>query len=84
VIVTGNQLKSARALRDESMEVVSAKCGLPLSTVWRFESAGDEAPSAMTRTIGKLLAYFESGGIRFVNNNGTMGVLLQRERQEAP
>jgi transcriptional regulator with XRE-family HTH domain len=84
VHVTGNQLKSARALRDETLEGVSARCGLSLATVWKFESAGDEVPSAMTRTMDKLLGYFESGGIRFVNTPGNLGVLLQRERQEAP
>jgi hypothetical protein len=78
--ITGNQLKSARALRDERLVDVAAKSGLPMTTIWRAEGAGEEIPSSLARTLSRLVGYYEQGGLRFINNDGALGVLLQRDR----
>jgi transcriptional regulator with XRE-family HTH domain len=76
--ITGNQLRSARAFRDERLADVAVRSGVPITTVWRAESAGEEVPNALARTLSKLVGYYEQSGIRFINNDGAVGVLRIR------
>jgi hypothetical protein len=73
--ITGNQLRSARAFRDERLADVAVRSGVPITTVWRAECAGDDVPHALARTLSKLVGYYEKSGIRFINNDEAVGVL---------
>lgn len=78
MIVTGNQFRSARALLDEQLGECSARADIPMSTLWRLEAAGSQMPHALTSTLGKLISHFERAGIRFINDEERVGVVLQR------
>jgi hypothetical protein len=78
MIVTGNQFRSARALLDEQLGECSARSSIPVATLWRLESAGSNMPQALTSTLGKLIGHFERAGIRFINDEERVGVVLQR------
>jgi hypothetical protein len=83
MIVTGNQLRSARALIAERLMDASIWAEIPVSALWRLESAGTKMPQALTSTLGKLIEHFEHAGIRFINEGERVGVILQRADAEA-
>ena len=77
MIVTGNQLRCARALLAERLMEASERADVPVSTLWRLESAGTKMPKALTSTMAKLIEHFERAGIQFINSGGWVGVVLQ-------
>jgi ribosome-binding protein aMBF1 (putative translation factor) len=65
------QSRAARAWLDWSQEELAAKASVSLSTVRDFEK-GRRVPIA--NNLGAMKAALETGGIAFVDDDGTCGI----------
>jgi len=83
-MISGAQIRAARALLGMNATELSEKAGVGWSTVQRFESS-DEIPSSKAGTLERIKATFESQGIVFIGNSTTSpGVQLQRPHPKGP
>ncbi len=74
-MITGNQLRAARALLDWTQDDLAATAGVTERTVRSCEEGGRQ-PYA--RTIARLRGALESAGIEFIESETGVGVLLTR------
>jgi transcriptional regulator with XRE-family HTH domain len=69
IVITGHQIRAARALLDWSALETAEKCGLTRETVQRLEKANDIPPSR-TQSLLELRRVFEEAGIEFIGGQG--------------
>ena len=72
------QSRAARAWLDWSQDELAAKASVSLSTVRDFEK-GRRVPIA--NNLGAIKAALESGGIAFVDDEGTSGIAYAKRKR---
>lgn len=83
-MVTGAQVRAARALLDLSQQALASEAGVTRVTLTTLESGRRLAYDA---TVQKVVAVLEARGISFVDDETVVGVLVDREklrRQSGP
>lgn len=79
-MITGAQLRAARALLRWSAKETALKAGVALTTVLRLEQA-DGLPGGRVQTIVDLQKTLEAGGVEFVGTpDDRPGVRLVRSK----
>lgn len=67
IIITGRQIRAARALLNWSQKELSRKSKVAFGTIQRMEKF--EGPvGSRTETLGKVVAVLEKAGIEFLNS----------------
>ena len=66
-MISGAQIRSARALLGISVEGLSRLSSVSYATVQRFENAGG-VPKSRSGTLERVVAALESAGIRFIGD----------------
>ena len=76
-MITGTQIRAARALLAWSQSDLAARSGASLPTIKRLEAHGDE-PGGTVRTAEKIRRAVEAAGIVFIDDDaeGGRGVRL--------
>jgi transcriptional regulator with XRE-family HTH domain len=64
-MVTGSQIRSARAALRWSVEELANRSGVGARTIKRFETS-DGIPASRSQTLLELKATFETAGIEFI------------------
>ena len=78
-MISGGQIRAARALLGMSATQLSEEAGVSWSTIQRFESQ-NQIPSSRAGTLEKLQAALEAHGIEFFGDPVTApGVQLTRK-----
>lgn len=81
-MITGAQIRMARAYLRWSAQELARQAGVGISTVQRME-AQDDVPSASTRNLSAVQRALEAAGIVFVDANGLgPGVRLKNAKRE--
>jgi len=66
VIISGRQIRAARALLDWSQRELSRKSKVAFGTIQRMEKF-DGPVGSRTETLGRVVAVLEKAGIEFLN-----------------
>ena len=66
-MISGAQIRSARALLGISVEELSQLSSVSWATIQRFESAGG-VPTSRSGTLERVVVALESAGIRFIGD----------------
>ncbi len=66
-MISGAQIRSARALLGISVEELSQLSSVSWATIQRFESAGG-VPKSRSGTLERVVVALESAGIRFIGD----------------
>jgi transcriptional regulator with XRE-family HTH domain len=77
-LITGRQLKAARALAGWEQTELAKKSGVAISTVRRMESFDGEI-GARTSTLSLIIRALEKAGVEFLNDDRP-GVRLRARR----
>lgn len=72
-MITGNQIKAARSLLDWTQDDLASVAGVTSRTVRSLEA---DAHRPFDKTFSKLELALESAGIRFLNTEAGVGVIL--------
>ncbi|MGQ4274973.1 helix-turn-helix domain-containing protein [Terrihabitans sp. B22-R8] len=80
MLITGNQLKAARALVGMDQSTLAEKAGVHLNTVGAMEKRREQALISGMPTIRAVMNVLEAAGVEFLNH-GRPGVRL-REREQ--
>ena len=64
-MITGIQIRAARAVLRWSIKDLAAKSGVSVPTIFRLEQE-DGIPSSRSHTLADLKATFETAGIEFI------------------
>ena len=76
-MISGAQIRSARALLGISVEELSQLSSVSWATIQRFESAGG-VPKSRSGTLERVVVALEAAGIRFIGDPQTSpGVQLR-------
>jgi transcriptional regulator with XRE-family HTH domain len=77
-VITGAQLRAARALRRWSAQDVARRSGIGIATVRRAE-AEDGPPHTTPANLKAICEVLQKGGIEFITENGGgVGVRMRR------
>jgi len=68
-MVTGSQIRAARAILRWSAEVLAKKAGVGIQTIKRLEAV-DGVPPGRATTVDEVQRAFEKAGIEFIDPNG--------------
>jgi transcriptional regulator with XRE-family HTH domain len=68
VLITGNQLKAARALADVDQQQVADGAGVNVNTIRNMEARGAEPITSSAVTVRKVQLALEALGIEFLNH----------------
>ena len=81
-MLTGPQIRAARALLGWSARETAIISGISLPTIQRLEQNNSVSPTAQSRTIADLKRAFEEAGVEFIGtpDNGP-GVRLKPKDQ---
>ncbi|MEM7364865.1 MAG: transcriptional regulator [Pseudomonadota bacterium] len=71
-VITGSQIRAARALLAWSQQELAGAAGTSLPTIKRLEGAGDE-PAGTARTNQKIRDAVEAEGIVFIDDDALGG-----------
>jgi hypothetical protein len=82
-LVTGNQLKAARALAGVDQQQVADAAEINVNTVRNMEARGAEPITSSAVTIRSVQLALEAWGIEFLNH-GQPGVRLRKVPAESP
>jgi predicted transcriptional regulator len=77
-LITGRQLKAARALVGWEQTDLARKSGVAISTVRRMESFNGEV-GARTSTLSLVIRALEKAGVEFLNG-GQPGVRMRAKK----
>ena len=78
-MITGQQIRAARAMLKWSAKELAAESGVSWATIQRME-AQDGVPGGLAQNVEKLQRCLESAGIDFIaENGGGVGVRLRKE-----
>jgi transcriptional regulator with XRE-family HTH domain len=64
-MITGGQIRSARAALRWSVQQLADKAGVSIQTIKRFEAV-EGVPRSRTQTLLEIKAALEAGGIKFI------------------
>jgi transcriptional regulator with XRE-family HTH domain len=64
-MITGGQIRSARATLRWSVQQLAEKAGVSIQTIKRFEAA-EGVPRSRTQTLLEIKGALEAGGIEFI------------------
>ncbi len=83
LLLTGLQIRMARAALGWSAHDLAAKTGLSYGAIQKAESAENEIPSMLARNLTAIKAVLEKGGVRFIDagnysGEGGPGVRLRK------
>ena len=78
MIISGRQIRAARALLGWSQRDLSSKSKVAFGTVQRMEKF-DGPVGARTETLGKVVAVLEKAGIEFLNTDSP-GLRLRKKK----
>jgi ribosome-binding protein aMBF1 (putative translation factor) len=65
-VITGSQIRAARALLGWQSDLLSKKAGITRQTLHRLESF-DDIPPSRTQSLVELRRVFEEAGIEFID-----------------
>ncbi|WP_442756608.1 transcriptional regulator [Methylocystis sp. JAN1] len=83
-MLTGAQMRAARALIRWTVEDLAKTANVGVMTVRRAE-ANDGAPSMMANNLAAIRAALESAGVEFIpENGGGPGVRLKKKSIDSP
>ncbi|MFN4140971.1 helix-turn-helix domain-containing protein [Aestuariivirga sp.] len=68
-MITGHQIRAARALLDWSAQETAERSGLTRETIQRLEKTFD-IPASRTKSLVELRRVFEEAGIEFIGSPG--------------
>jgi transcriptional regulator with XRE-family HTH domain len=79
-VLTGSQIRAARALLKWSGQDLAARCGVSYPAIQRAEKA-DDMPNMQARNLAAIKAALERGGVQFLDGpysgDGGPGVRLR-------
>jgi transcriptional regulator with XRE-family HTH domain len=78
-MVTGSQIRAARAILRWSGEMLAEQAGVGIQTVKRLESV-DGVPPGRAATVSDVQRALEAAGIEFIEENGGGAGVRLRER----
>ena len=79
-MLTGSQIRAARALLNWSGEDLAKKIGLARHTIMNLEKS-DGVPPSRTQTLIEIKAAFEAAGVEFIGTpDNDPGVRLKTRR----
>lgn len=78
IVITGRHIRAGRALLGWGQSELSRRSKVALRTIRRMEGF-DDAVSARTATLGRVVAVLEKAGVEFLYNAGP-GVLLRLKK----
>jgi transcriptional regulator with XRE-family HTH domain len=78
VLVTGSQLRAARALAEVDQKTLAEEAGVNVNTIRGMERRGGQTLTSGLETIRKVQGVLERRGIEFLNH-GEPGVRLRRK-----
>lgn len=76
MLVTGNQLKAARALADLDQQTLANEAQVNVNTIRAMEASGANTLTSGLATIRRVQEALEQRGIEFLNH-GSPGVRLR-------
>jgi transcriptional regulator with XRE-family HTH domain len=79
-MITGAQIRAARAILRWSAETLAKKAGIGIQTVKRMEAVDDVPPGRAT-TLADVQHSLEAAGIEFISENGGCPGVRLRKRQ---
>lgn len=79
-MITGSQLRAARALLDWTQDDLASTAGVTARTV-RFFEAGTHRP--YEQTVRQLRIALEKAGIEFLESEAAIGVMLSLKGQKS-
>jgi len=68
-MITGDQIRAARALLRWSAKLLAEKSGVSVPTIQRMEAAGG-VPTAITKNLEAIEQTLRNAGIEFIDENG--------------
>ena len=68
-MITGDQIRAARALLRWSAKLLAEKSGVSVPTIQRMEVAGG-VPTAITKNLEAIEQTLRNAGIEFIDENG--------------
>jgi transcriptional regulator with XRE-family HTH domain len=74
-IVTGAQIRAARALLDWGQDLLARKSKVSVGTIRRMEEFGPKPVVAVTNTLAKVTGTIEAAGVQFLNDG--RGVMVR-------
>jgi transcriptional regulator with XRE-family HTH domain len=81
-MISGMQIRSARAALRWTIEELAEKSGLGLRTIKRFEAV-DGVPPSRTQTLMEVKVAFEAAGIEFIGTpDDSPGIRLRSEKSQ--
>lgn len=84
MVVSGNQIRAARALIGMDQRTLAERAGVGINTVRNLEAHGAESVRARTDTLGAILDALKEAGVIFVDENGAgPGVRLKKSESGA-
>ncbi len=79
-MMTGSQIRAARAILRWSGETLAEKAGVGIQTIKRIEAV-DGVPPGRAATVSDIQRALEAAGIEFIDENGGGPGVRLRERQ---
>jgi hypothetical protein len=76
-LITGNQLRAARALADVDQKWLADKSSVSVNTIRNMEARGGEAITSGAVTVRKVQSALEAAGVEFTNGDAP-GVKLHK------
>lgn len=81
-MISGMQIRSARAALRWTIEELAEKSGLGLRTIKRFEAV-DGVPPSRTQTLMEVKVAFETAGIEFIGTpDDSPGIRLRSQKSQ--
>jgi len=78
-MITGAQVRAAKALLNWSGSVLAERAGIAISTIRRIESIDGVLPSASVRVLQAIQAALEDAGVEFIGTpDDRPGVRLKK------
>jgi transcriptional regulator with XRE-family HTH domain len=77
-MITGGQIRSARAFLRWTIKDVASASGVSVPTIHRFEQE-EGIPPSRSQTLVDLQRAFEEAGVEFIGTPEEPGVILRRK-----
>jgi hypothetical protein len=78
MLITGNQLRAARALADVGQVWLANQSGVSVNTIRNMETRGSAPITSGVVTVRKVQAALEAAGVEFTNGDAP-GVKLRKQ-----
>lgn len=69
-VLTGSQMRAARALLGWSANDLAERCGVSYNTIQRAERV-DDMPNMQSRNLAAIKSALEAGGVEFIDGQYT-------------